>query len=83
LLDMGYSPSLPSMSSIGYREMADYVTGVTSIDTAIERIRRETRRLVRRQRAWFRATDERIMWLDAAERQTVEQAVTLLEGMLR
>jgi tRNA dimethylallyltransferase len=54
LLDRGYSPSLPSMSSIGYREMADCVGGASDLQTAVARIRRETRRLVRRQRAWFR-----------------------------
>jgi tRNA dimethylallyltransferase len=75
LLSMGYDASLPSMSSIGYREMADYVTSAIDLDTAVERIRHETRRLVRRQHAWFRPNDERIMWVDAMDPDGAARAV--------
>ena len=39
LLEMGYSPSLPSMSSLGYREMAAYLSGDLSLEEAVERIK--------------------------------------------
>ena len=81
LLAMGYSPSLPSMSSIGYREMADFVTGKTDLATAIALLGRETRRLVRRQHSWFRLSDRRIIWLDAREPVVaVRQAAELIQG---
>ena len=84
LLDRGYSPSLPSMSSIGYREMADCVGGASDLQAAVARIRRETRRLVRRQRAWFRAADERIIWLDTREPlSALDRSAMLLERALR
>lgn len=84
LLDMGYSPSLPSMSSIGYREMADFISGVTDLEAAVARIRRETRRLIRRQDAWFRVSDERIMWLDAEEQSSaMERASAAIAGAMR
>ena len=75
LLAMGYDASLPSMSSIGYREMANYVVGLIDLDTAVARVRHETRRLVRRQHAWFRPSDERIMWVDAIDPEVAARAV--------
>ena len=84
LLDKGYAPSLPAMSSIGYREMVEYVTGAADLDTTIARIRRETRRLVRRQHTWFRLSDERIMWLDAQDKiAAAAVAAGLIEGVMR
>lgn len=84
LLGRGYAPTLPAMSSIGYREMVEYVNGVIDLDTAISRIRRETRRLVRRQYTWFGLTDERIMWLDARDPNAVaDTVIRLIEGAVR
>ena len=64
LLDMGYSPELPSMSSLGYREMAAYVRGELPLEEAAARIKTATHRFVRHQYAWFRLKDPRIQWLD-------------------
>ena len=84
LLDRGYSPALPSMSSIGYREVADYVSGRCDLDGTMARVRRETRRLIRRQHAWFRPTDERIRWLDWEQQaRAVEQAIRIIEGAVK
>jgi len=48
LLNMGFSPSLPAMTSIGYREMVEHVMGRTDLETAVAQIKHETRRLIRR-----------------------------------
>ena len=66
LLDDGYGPDLPSMSSVGYSELADVLAGVLSMDEAVQRIKYRTHRLARAQYAWFRPTDDRIRWFDAA-----------------
>jgi len=84
LLDRGYSPTLPSMSSIGYGEMTEYVEGRSDLNTTVCRIRRATRRLIRRQHAWFRPSDERIVWLNGANGDAaVEQAVRIVQGVKR
>jgi len=83
LLAMGYDASLPSMSSIGYRQLADVVTGRIDLDSAKELIARETRRLVRRQYSWFRLSDRRIMWLNAQDASiAARQADNLIQGRL-
>ncbi len=65
LLDSGYGPELPSMSSLGYREIADHLRGRLTLDEAADAVKRGTRRFARRQRAWFKPADPRIRWFDA------------------
>lgn len=67
LLARGYSPGLPSMSGIGYREMCEYIAGETSLPAAVSRIKTGTHRLARHQNSWFKAGDPRIHWIAAAE----------------
>ena len=76
LLDKGYAPDLPSMSSLGYRELVQYLHGELSLDEALNRIKYSTHRFARRQYAWFKPTDERIQWFEASEGlQMPEEAV--------
>jgi tRNA dimethylallyltransferase len=63
LLVGGLSPDLPSMSAIGYRQIAEHLRGETSLEEAVRRIRRVTRQFVRRQANWFKPDDPRIHWL--------------------
>lgn len=62
LADMGFGPDLPSMSGHGYREIFGLLRGERTLDETIDEVKRKTRRFVRQQRAWFRASDERIRW---------------------
>jgi tRNA dimethylallyltransferase len=66
LLARGYHADLPSMSGLGYRQIAQHLRGETSLDGAVALIKRHTRRFVRQQYNWFRLADPRIAWLDAA-----------------
>ena len=63
LLDAGYDARLPSMTSLGYRECIDYLTGRCDLTTAAERIKTETHRYVRHQTTWFRKLRD-IHWFD-------------------
>jgi tRNA dimethylallyltransferase len=65
LLARGYSWKLPSMSSLGYREIGAYLRGEATQDEAITRFKQATHGYIRRQLTWF-LRDERIEWLDAA-----------------
>jgi len=62
LLAKGYSPSLPTMSAIGYRECIRVIKGELSEEQAKAEIRRATRIFVRRQANWFRESDPNIRW---------------------
>ena len=67
LLADGCSPELPSMSSVGYSELADVLVGILPMEEAVQRIKYRTHRLARAQYAWFRPADDRIQWFDAAQ----------------
>ncbi len=66
LVERGYGWGLPSMSSLGYREIGDYLRGEMALDEAITRFKVATHAYIRRQLTWFRP-DTRITWLDAAQ----------------
>ena len=82
LMEMGYSPGLPSMSSLGYREMASYLGGEQSLEEAIERIKTATHRFARSQYAWFRLSDPRIHWLESNDVAIVAKASRQIEDFL-
>jgi len=62
LIGMGYGLELPSMSSLGYREISEFLKGDRTLEDAIDAIKQKTRRFARQQYAWFRLNDERIRW---------------------
>ncbi len=65
LLARGYAPELPSMSGIGYREVARYLRGNLDLESARRLFKQATHQYARRQLTWFNARPS-ITWLDAA-----------------
>jgi tRNA dimethylallyltransferase len=65
LLERGYATGLPSMSGLGYREIASYVTGETDLRSAVAQFKQATHQYAKRQMTWFGRRPE-IHWLDAA-----------------
>ncbi|HWR93655.1 MAG TPA: tRNA (adenosine(37)-N6)-dimethylallyltransferase MiaA [Flavobacterium sp.] len=53
--------NLNALNTVGYREFFDYFDGKISRETAIELIKRNTRRYARKQLTWFR-NDQQIVW---------------------
>lgn len=66
LIDRGYNLDLPSMSSIGYRQIGQYLKGEITLEAAAVKIKTETHRIARHQNAWFKLNDDRIHWLDTS-----------------
>ena len=64
LLERGYSSELPSMSSLGYREIGRYLNGEMSLEEAAQQIKYATHRFARHQYSWFKPNDARITWID-------------------
>jgi len=58
----GYESDLNSLNTVGYKELFAYLNGQYDLSTAIELIKRNTRRFAKRQETWFRA-DRRIHWI--------------------
>ena len=77
LLARGYSPSLPTMSAIGYRECIRVINGEIDEEQAKAEIRRITRIFVRRQANWFKESDPSIRWfrVEAGVVETIESYI--------
>lgn len=54
---------LNALQTVGYRELFDYFDEKTSLEFAIEEIKKNTRRFAKRQLTWFKRT-ENVMWFD-------------------
>lgn len=77
LLDMGLRDSMTSVQALGYAQLLAVVEGDTSLEQAVEEIKRRTRKFARRQMSWFRA-DPRIDWFAS---DPDGAAIRLLEGV--
>ena len=83
LLQMGFSMDLPAMSGIGYKQVGQYLSGELTLEAAIQQIKTETHRLVRRQYNWFRLKDERIRWFDINDAKTEAEIEALVGRFIR
>ena len=63
LIEAGYSPDKPPLSTIGYKQIAAHLRGEIALADAIAQAKQESRRLAKRQITWFRREPE-IVWLD-------------------
>jgi tRNA dimethylallyltransferase len=58
---MGFIPTLKPLQSIGYRQINQYLDKNNSLKAAVELIKRDTKRLAKRQMTWLRR-DKEINW---------------------
>lgn len=63
LLEKGYAPNLPALSSIGYAELIEFLNGDVTLEEASENIKKNTRNYCKRQLTWFRRYRD-IHWID-------------------
>lgn len=54
---------LNALQTVSYRELFDYFDGKTTLEFAIEEIKKNTRRFAKRQITWFKRT-ENVNWFD-------------------
>jgi tRNA dimethylallyltransferase len=66
LVARGFGAELISMKGLGYAQIAGHLRGEYSLEEAVRRLKRDTRRFAKRQLTWFRA-DPRIRWVDVSE----------------
>jgi tRNA dimethylallyltransferase len=82
LLEKGFTPELPTLSAIGYREVIAYLRGEMTKEQAVAEIKRSTRIFVRRQANWFKPDDPSIHWFRLGP-NTVEEIERLIRDWLQ
>ena len=81
VLEMGYSRNLPSMSGVGYAQLAAHVLDNVPLDEAIYSTKTATHAFIRRQYTWFRGHDNGILWHNVDE-TSVETLLEICDGWL-
>lgn len=71
LLDMGLSESDISMKGIGYKEIIGYYNGEYDLETALNLVKKNTRRYAKRQLTWFRRYED-MKWFNISEYESDE-----------
>lgn len=66
LLMEGYNEKHPSMSSLGYMELIEFLKGDVTMEQAVENIQKNTRNYCKRQQTWFRRYKD-IHWVGGSE----------------
>jgi tRNA dimethylallyltransferase len=79
ILDLGFSPDLRSLQSVGYREAIAYIGGRITHREMIAKIQMNTRRFAKRQMTWFRA-DPEIRWLDVGSPDEIPRLAAEVAG---
>jgi tRNA dimethylallyltransferase len=76
LLDTGYSRTLPSMSGLGYAQLAAHLLDNVPLAEAILNTKHATHDFIRRQYTWFRGHDSGILWhnIEQVDRSTLIDA---------
>ncbi len=67
--------------AIGYAEIIDYLLGRITLEDAIELIKKNTRRLAKNQRTWFK-TFQNVKWLDIEAEEPGEKIFSRAKELL-
>lgn len=70
-------PDLPSVRSVGYRQLWGHLDGECSLDEAVERGIAATRQFAKRQLTWLR-TEPDLNWLDPAQPELLQRTLGLI-----
>lgn len=74
LMRQKYGWRLPSMSSLGYRQIGSYLKGEMNLEEAVARLKRDTRQYARRQMTWFKR-DDRIVWKEPEKIEEIKKLI--------
>ncbi|MDZ7304769.1 MAG: tRNA (adenosine(37)-N6)-dimethylallyltransferase MiaA [candidate division KSB1 bacterium] len=77
LLEMGYSPQMNALKTVGYQEVFQYLDGKISYDEMVMLIKQHSRNYAKRQLTWFRKMNG-VEWLDIDPEDSAEGIARLI-----
>lgn len=77
-----FREELPSIRSVGYRQVWDYLSGEFSYSTMVERATIATRQLAKRQLTWLRR-EEGAQWFDSLQPIAFNSAIEYIEVAMK
>lgn len=80
LIERGFRDALTASQAIGYKELVGVIEGGAPLESALDAIKRASRRYAKRQLTWFRA-DPRIAWIDVTELSPAGAVAAALDAL--
>lgn len=81
LAAMGYTRDLVSMQGLGYKEILAYLDGETTLEEAVEILKRDTRHFAKRQLTWFKREKD-VIWVDKDQFQAEDELLNHLLNLM-
>lgn len=83
LMDMGLTGDMISMKGIGYKEIIACINGEYDLETAVDLVKRNSRRYAKRQLTWFRRYED-MHWINVSEGKeaALNQMICLIDGFV-
>jgi len=81
LKERGYNENLNSMQGLGYKQINKYLDGEYDQETAINLIKRDTRRYAKRQMTWFNHKIKNIEWIDL-DKYSENEAISMITNKI-
>ena len=78
LKQQGLTVDMQSGKSIGYRELLDYLDGMTTLEYAVDKIKQHSRNYAKRQLTWLRSMEGLIL-INAEDNDKVNQIMQYLK----
>jgi tRNA dimethylallyltransferase len=72
LISRGFDRHLNALNTVGYKEVFDFLDGITTRAEMVELIKRNSRRFAKRQMTWFKR-DPRIHWMRVSGGQWISK----------
>lgn len=82
LRDKRYGREFASMKALGYRELLAHLDGETTLEEAVDLIKRNTRRYAKRQLTWFRKEKE-AEWLQFSDKSEIPPIALTIAAKLK
>ncbi|HEY9508661.1 MAG TPA: tRNA (adenosine(37)-N6)-dimethylallyltransferase MiaA [Verrucomicrobiae bacterium] len=82
LLQRGLAENKFAMQALGYRQVAEFLRGERSLETAVELVKIRTRQFAKRQMTWFRRQFD-LQWIPLDNASDLSQVAARIQTKLR
>jgi tRNA dimethylallyltransferase len=76
IIEHGYKPNVNALRTIGYKEIIEFLQGLSTREQAVEKAKQHTRNLAKRQLTWFKKIPN-VHWFSADDPSVIRKILTV------
>jgi tRNA dimethylallyltransferase len=76
IIEHGYKPNVNALQTIGYKEIIEFLQGLSTREQAVEKAKQHTRNLAKRQLTWFKKIPN-VHWFSADDPSVIRKILTV------